>query len=195
MNATPLLQRLTLAVALSLSAASLVAVAGEASETTDIEVVNNGKSEKLSITDLKVGETRQLYSEAGTLVTATRTAESLELDIAGDRTSIRMIDPAGLDDAELAALIEAHAGGGDDVKRVIRVHREHADGEHAKHTEHAAHGEAHRKVIVLAGEDGEVRALHGDDPEILLKHLDADGDGKHVIVKRRVTKPADAGAK
>lgn len=191
MNATSLLHRLTLAVALSLSAASLVAVAGEAGETTDIEVVSNGKREKISLTDLKIGETRQLYSEAGTLVTATRTAESLELDIAGDKTSIRMIDPAaGLDDAELAALIEAHAGeaGEGKVKRVIRVH---ADGEHAAH---AAHHEAHRKVIVLSGKDGDLRALHGADEVELLQHLDADGDGKHVIVKRRVARPAGADA-
>lgn len=194
MNTPHLLQRLSLAVALSLSAASLAAFAAEPVETTDIEVVNDGVSEKVSIADLKVGETRQLYSEAGTLVTATRTAESLELDIAGDKTSIRMIEPEGLDDAELAALIEAHGGADGDgkVKRVVRIHREHGD---ASRAEHAAHAEAHHKVIVLTGKDGEVRTLHGDHPEVFVKHLDADGDGKHVIVKRRVSKPADAEAK
>lgn len=192
MNAKPLLHRLTLAVALTLSAASLVAAAGETSEITDIEVVNGGKSEKISLTDLKVGETRQLYSEAGTLVTATRTAESLELDIAGDKTSIRMIEPGALDDPELAALIEAHGGAEGDgkVKRVIRVrHGEGADGAHA---EHAAHGEAHRKVIVLSGKEG-AHPLDGDDVEVFLKHHgEAGADGKRVIVKRRVSKGDDA---
>jgi hypothetical protein len=190
MNTAPLLHRLAFALALSLSAASLVAFAAESSETTDIEVVANGKSEKVSLVDLKVGETRQLYSEAGTLVTATRTAESLELDIAGDKTSIKMLQPGdidGLEEAELAALIEAHGGADGDVKRVVRIHREHADGAHAKH----ADGTAHKRIVVLDGKDGELRTLHGDHADVRVKHLDADGDGKHVIVKRRVVK-ADA---
>jgi hypothetical protein len=190
MNTTALLHRLTLAIALTLPAASLVAFAAEPSETTDIEVVANGKSEKLSLTDLKVGETRQLYSEAGTLVTATRTAESLELDIAGDKTSIRMLDHAGLDDAELAALIEAHHGDGD-VKHVVRIHREHADAAHA-----AAHGDGeHQKIIVLSGKDGQVIGHDGEHAEFLLERGAAGADGKRVIVKRRVVKDEGAAAK
>jgi hypothetical protein len=182
MKSSSLLHRLSFAVALSLSAASLVAFAAEPSDTTEIEVVSNGKSEKVSITDLKIGETRQLYSEAGTLVTATRTAESLELDIAGDKTSIRMLDHPALDDAELAALIEAHGGGEGDVKQVIRLHRDHADAAHA-----AGHGDGPRhKVIVLSGKDGEEFAHDGEHAEFLLKHGDAGTDGKRVIVKRHL---------
>jgi hypothetical protein len=187
MNTAPLLHRLAFALALSLSAASLVAFAAESSETTDIEVVANGKSEKVSLVDLKIGETRQLYSEAGTLVTATRTAESLELDIAGDKTSIKMLQPGdidGLGEAELAALIEAHGGADGDVKRIVRIHREHADGEHAAH----ADGAPHKRIVVLNGKDGELRTLHGDHADVMVKHLDAAGDGKQVIVKRRVVK-------
>jgi hypothetical protein len=184
MNPQPLLHRLTLAVALTLSAASLVAVAGEARETTDIEVVSNGTSEKVSIADLKVGETRQLYSEAGTLVTATRTAESLELDIAGDRTSIKMFDHGALDDPELAALIEAHAGAeGGEAKHVVRIHRDHADAAHATH----ADGKQHR-VIVLSDKDG-AALRHGGEHEKFLIERGADGaEGKRVIVKRRLVK-------
>lgn len=190
MNTHSLLQRLAFAIALTLPAASLVALAAEPSETTDIEVRANGKSEKLSLTDLKVGETRQLYSEAGTLVTATRTAESLELDIAGDKTSIRMLDHAGMDDAELTALIEAHHGDGE-VKRVVRIHREHADAAHA-----AAHGAGeHKKIIVLSRKDGQVSGHDGEHAEFLLER-DADGtDGKQVIVKRRVVKDEGAEVK
>src|SRR5687768_8625379 len=105
MNKNPLVSRLTLALALSLSAASLVAFAGEGVETTEIEVIANGQSEKVRIESLKVGETRQLYSEAGTLVTATRLADSLQLDIAGEKTKIPMHDVAGLSEAELIELV------------------------------------------------------------------------------------------
>ena len=190
MKTTALLHRLTFAIALSLSAASLVAFAAEPADTTDIEVVSNGKSEKLSLTDLKIGETRQLYSEAGTLVTATRTAESLELDIAGDKTSIRMLDHHAMDDAELAALIEAHGGEGE-VKHVIRLHREHADAAHA-----AGHGDGSRKkVIVLSGKDGQELGHDAAHAELMLKHGEAGADGKRVIVKRRVVKGDDAEAK
>jgi uncharacterized protein (DUF2141 family) len=163
----PILSRLTLSLALALSAASLVAFAGEASETTDIEVVANGVTEKVSIVDLAVGETRQLYSEAGTLVTATRTAESLELDIGGDKTSIRMLEPGAVDEAEIAALIEAH---GD----------QHAG-------EASAHADGKRKVIVIKAGDGELQELDAD--EVLVEHLGEPG-AKQVVVKRRLARPA-----
>jgi hypothetical protein len=191
MTRTPLLHRLALAIALVIPATSLVAIAGEALETTEIEVVANGVSEKVSIDDLKVGETRQLYSEAGTLVTATRTAESIELDIAGDKTSIRMLDPHAIDDPEIAALIEAHGAPADGPKRIVRVHRDHKAGDGA----HAAHAEGHRKVIVLKA-DGELDALDGDDVDVLVKRLD-DGEfeGKKVIVKRRLSTQAEADSK
>jgi hypothetical protein len=183
---TPL-QRLALALALSLSAASLVAVAGESSETTDIEVIANGVTEKISIQDLKAGETRQLYSESGTLVTATRTADSLELDIAGDRTSIKLVEPGALDDPEIAALLEAH-GAGDGKKHIVRVHRDGHAGGDAKHD---AHVDGHRRIVVIKGGEGEVSELDAD--ALVVKTFD-DPNAKQVIVKRRLTKPADADA-
>jgi hypothetical protein len=177
MKNTTLVSRLALACALLLS---LPALAGE---TTEIEVIAGGVTEKLSIEDLKVGETRQLYSEAGTLVTATRTAQALQLDIGGDKTTVPMVESGDLLDEEIEALIERHHGEAADGKRVVRIHR--ADGEHAK-----ADGR-HRKVIVVDAAEGSAHALDGDGPHVLVK--DAAG-GKQVIVKRKVTK-ADADAK
>lgn len=191
MNRNALTHRLGLALALSLSAASVVAFAGETVETTDIEVVANGKTEKVSLENLKVGETRQLYSEAGTLVTAIRTAEAIELDIAGEKTRIKMIDPAhgDLDGAEIEALIEAHVGdAGDGEKRIVRIEREVAGGEgDGKH-------DGQRKVVIIKG-DGGTHDLHGEHPHVLIKHGDGDADGKHVIVKRRIHKADAAEAK
>lgn len=167
MNNKTLVTRLALALAMTLSAAAF------AGDTTTIEVTNNGITEKVSIDDLKTGETRQLYSEAGTLVTATRLADSLVLDIAGDKTTIPMIEAGDLSEEELLALIDKD--GGDGKKHVVRIHR--ADG---------AHGD--RKVVVLDGDEGELRELHGHDgPHVIVK--DGDGkDGKRVIVKRTVNK-------
>ena len=185
MKRNPTIQRLAVAVALCLSAASLVAYAGEAaSDTTDIEVIANGVSEKVTIENLAKGETRQLYSEAGTLVTATRTAETLELDIGGEKTSIRMLDGDALDDPEILALIAAHDGdaapGG---KRIVRIHAG-APGEHPAH----ADGK-HRRVIMLSDKDGVRELGEGDEALLLEKHGDG---GPHVIVKRRIVK-SDAG--
>lgn len=191
----PLIHRLSFSIALTLSAASLVAFAVEPQDSTEVEVTVNGNTEKLTLVDLKVGETRQIYSEAGNLVTATRTAESLELDIGGDKTSIKMIDASELGaselgDAELTALIEAHTGdAAAGEKRVVRIHREHAvDGKAGGHTD------GHRKVIVISGDAGAGHEPHTDDAHVVMKHDGAAG-GKQVIVRRKVTKPADTEAK
>ena len=189
MKHNPLTQRLAFALALSLSVASLVALAAEPLETTEIEVVSNGKSEKLSIDDLKVGETRQLYSEAGTLVTAVRTADAIELDIAGEKTRIALIEPGhgDLGDAEIEALIEAHAGAhADGEKRIVRIERDVVEGE-------GDGTQVGKRKIVMIGGHGETHDFHGEHPHVLIKH--GDGDGKQVIVKRRIHKPAEGETK
>jgi hypothetical protein len=178
MSKHPVLARLTLSVALSLSAASLVAFA---SETTDIEVSIAGVTERVSIADLAIGETRQLYSEAGTLVTATRTAESLELDIGGDKTSIRMIEPGNLDEGEIATLLHAHgAEAKEGERRIVRIHRDKQAGDGA------ASVEGQRKIVVVKAGDGELTELDAD--AILLEHLGEPG-AKQVVVKRRIERP------
>ncbi|MCI1711503.1 MAG: hypothetical protein LKM32_14450 [Chiayiivirga sp.] len=190
MNRHVVTQRLALALALSLPAASLVALAGETTETTDIEIVANGTSEKVSLDNLKVGETRQLYSEAGTLVTAIRTADAIELDIAGEKTRIAMFEPGQgePDEARIEALIDAHAGDADGEKRIVRIEREVIASEgDAKH-------DGQRKVVIIKG-DGSTHDLHGDHPHLLVKHGDGHGDGKTVIVKRRIHKEDEAEAK
>ena len=175
--------RLALACAIGLSVASIAAFAGEATDTTEIEVVANGQTEKVSIDNLKVGETRQLYSEAGTLVTATRTADSLQLDIGGEKTSVPMMEIGDLSDEEIETLIQSHGAGADGKQRVIRIH--HADGDHAK-----LEG-VHRKVIMIDGEDGGLSELEGDGPHVIVSK---GGEGKQVIVKRKVVK-ADSDGK
>ena len=183
MQLQSLVSRLALACAIGLSAASIAAFANEATDTTEIEVVVNGQAEKVSIDNLKVGETRQLYSEAGTLVTVTRTVDSLQLDIGGDKTSIPMMEVGDLSGEEIEALVVSHGDGADGKKHVVRIH--HADGEHAK-----LEG-AHHKVVVIDGEDGELSTLEADGPHVIVAN---GGEGKQVIVKRKVVK-TDSGEK
>ncbi len=177
----PLLSRATFAVALALSAASLVAYAGEASDSTEIQVFANGKQEKITLDDLKIGETRQVYSEAGTLVTVTRLADSIELDIAGEKTSVPMHHALG--ENEWGAMIEGEQTLAEAGKHVVRIHKIGEGGDHAG---------AHHKVIVL-DKDGEgPHEIELDGAQIVMKH---DGPGeKAVFVKRKVVKDAAADA-
>jgi len=165
--------RLALAVSIALSASAL-ALAGEATDTTEIEVVNDGVSEKVQLEQLRIGETRQVYSEAGTLVTVTRLADSIELDIGGDKTSVPMVEPGALSHEEILA-IAGEAGADGKQRRVIRMH-------HGKNGEHAGL-DGQRRVIVIEGDD--MHALDGDGPHVV---VDKSGEGKQVIVKRRVLK-------
>ena len=153
MNNKSLVTCLALALATVLSG---VAVAGD---TTVIEVSNNGVTEKVSIDDLKTGETRQILSESGTLVTATRLADSLVLDIGGDKTTVPMIAAGEISEEELLALIDKD--GGDGKKRVVRIH--HADGAHGAHDVHDA-----PHVIVADGEAGK---------QVIVKRIVKKGDG------------------
>jgi len=162
--------RLALALCFALSGSTLALAAG--SDTTQIEVINNGVSEKIELDALKIGETRQVHSEAGTLVTVTRLAESIELDIAGEKNSVPMIEPGELSHGELATI-----EGDGDKRRVIRLHHG-KDGAHAK-------VDGQRRVIVIETDGEGTHGLEGDGPHVV---IDKSGEGKQVIVKRHVTK-------
>lgn len=164
--------RLALALCIALSGSAL-ALAKD-TDTTEIEVINNGVSEKIALASLKIGETRQVHSETGTLVTVTRLAESIELDIGGEKTSVPMIEPGEMSHEELVALGDEGHGG---KRRVIRLHHGQG-GADAK-----ADGEPRVIVIDAAGHGG--HRLEGDGPHVV---VDKSGEGKQVIVKRRVTR-------
>ena len=169
-------RRLALALALGLCTASLVAVAAEPGDTTEVEIRNNGVTERVVLLDLGIGESRQLYSDAGTLVTATRTADALELDIAGDRTRVAMPSDTLSDDAITALVNDARADGDSGKTRIVRVHRTGAgDAETVDIT-----GDA--RVLVLKRGDG-VQTIDAEGVDLLLDDA-GDSDGKRVIVKR-----------
>lgn len=172
------LRRLTLALALSLTVASLATVAAEPQETTRVEIGQNGSSEIVVLDDLAVGESRQLYSEAGTLVTATRTADAIELDIGGDKTRVVMPTPDMSEDAIAAIVRDAH--GGDGTARLVRVHR--TDAGDATTVDVSGDGES--RVVVIK-RDGELQTMDLDGIDVLLDE-GAPADGKRIIVKRTI---------
>lgn len=181
------IRRLSLALALGLGLASLAAFAGETSDVTEVEITVAGKTEKVVLEDMKPGESRQLYSEAGTLVTAVRTADGIELDIAGEKTRIAMLDDE-LSPEALVALIDAEGDDGK-VHRVVKVHH---DGD--THASHSIDGK--RTVVLVSGDDADVHTLDEgtEDISVLLDEAGAGaGDGKRVIVKRRIVRDDAAG--
>ena len=180
------LRRLSFALVLGLACASLTSIAAESSDVTEIEVASGGNVERVTLDDLKVGESRQLYSEAGTLVTATRTADAIELDIAGEKT--RIVMPG---DGLSSKALHVISDGDHDGHRIVEIHRK--DGSHESH---GVDGE--RRVVVIAGDDADVHTLDGtEDISVMLEALGGDdsGDGKRVVVKRRIVRESgDAAA-
>ena len=163
-----------------LGLASLTAFAGGTHDVTEVEISAAGNTEKVVLEDLKVGESRQLYSEAGTLVTATRTADAIELDIAGEKTSIMVLDDA-LSPEALSVLIDDDGDDGK-VQRIVRVHH---DGD--THTSHSVDGK--RTIVLVSGDAADVHTLHeGTEDVSVLLDGEASGDGKHVVVRRRIVR-------
>jgi hypothetical protein len=182
-------RRMSLALALGLSIASLAAVAGPASDVTEVEITVAGKTEHVVLDNLKVGESRQLYSAAGTLVTAVRTAEAIELDIAGEKTSIAIHD--GQMSAEELETLMAEGDGGT-ARRIVHVHRD-TDMDSTQNVD------GKRSIVIVTGDAAEMHALHdgSEDIDVVVDAPEA-GDGKRVVVKRRIVSDADgkdAGAK
>lgn len=168
------LPRLALALAVAVAAAS--AVAAPSTETTRVEIGKHGTTEVVVLDDMKVGESRQLYSEAGTLVTAVRTQDAIELDIGGDKTRVTLPD-ADLSPEALADLI-AQSGSGNGTPTIVRVQRAAGDVN--------ASLAGKQRVVMIAGKDGAVETIDVDGASV---HVDGDvlsvDGGKRVIVQRK----------
>jgi hypothetical protein len=178
------LQSLTMRGALALALASLVGAAMADSNTTEIKLL--GKDKKLETLkfegELPIGESRGLYTDAGTAVTVQRTEQGLRIE-----TPERSIDVPYPNADELAADADGNVliHGDGHNKRVIVMH---GDEHHAIHEGAAMHK---RHLIVL--NDGE-----GDnaDVDVALKQLAeleeldaidldaADGDKKVVVIRK-----------
>lgn len=194
-----LLHRAALAAAISVGVAGL-SLADEPRPMDDgivVRIANDGVSETLYLDQLAVGETREFTTESGKPAFVTRSEEGMEIELDGDVTKIRYVpfdvtELAELDDPELAALFEAHAGGevrmvridGDDVltgsdRQIVRIH---SAGEGDGHE-----GTPVRKVMVVHG-DGTHAFAHGEGAHAFHIATDAAGHGKTVIVERRKTR-------
>lgn len=165
-----------LALALAIVLATGAAVAAPPRDNTRIEIGKNGNTEVVVLDDMAIGESRQLYSEAGTLVTAVRTNEAIELDIGGDKTRVTLPDP----DLSPEAIARIVAGAGDGSPAIVRIQRDGA----------AAGAEGKQRVVMIASKDGSVETIDAEDVKLLVDGdaLVVDG-GKRVIVQR--TRAAD----
>jgi hypothetical protein len=174
------------------------AFAGSSTDSTSVRIISNGSSETIEVplSELKVGESRQLAAASGTPAIVTRSDGGLTIEMAGRSTEVR------LPDFERIAIADG------DGSRRVRIIRH--DGAHAV----AADADGHRVKMfkieggdVLAGEDASERkvfvkrlAIDGEpvgiddaDLDALLADIDVDGvgDAKVIVVHRRKTDSTD----
>ena len=182
MNIRMTLMRGALAVAISALVAGAALAGQTITDVTRIEVrTQSGAIERVSLSDLKVGEVRSFTTESGAAGVVKSTETGLELQISGETFAIDVPNPQG--DAVLA-----HHG---EHEFVIRDIDERVVVETDKPTVviHKRHGEG------LPG-DGKrviVKKMHGD-PTLLGEGLDmpslADpgNEDKRVLVMRTIEK-------
>jgi hypothetical protein len=153
-----LLARGAVAVAL---AASIGAVCAAESATTEILLLGKDqKREKLKFEgELPIGESRGLYTDAGTPVTVLRTEKGLRVE-----TPERTVDVPYPDHGVLIAgehALDADAGTDGKRRRVVILHNEHHTDGDAAHA--AAHDKLMKRVIVVGdGSDVDVKVLKLD---------------------------------
>jgi hypothetical protein len=185
------LQSLTMRGALALALASLIGAAMADSNTTEIKLL--GKDKKLETLkfegELPIGESRGLYTDAGTAVTVQRTEQGLRIE-----TPERSIDVPypNADEQVVGGASNVMIHGDGQNKRVIVMH---GDKDHAMHKGAEMHK---RHVIVLNDGEGGGESADADVDAALkqlaeLEDLDAiDVEGansdKKVVVIRKVEK-------
>lgn len=166
------------------------AAAGEVGDVTVIKLKNKDKAtESLRFEgDLAVGESRGMYTDAGTPITVLRTEKGLSIETP-DRTVEVPYGGQGFDWTQ--------AADGEHGKHKIVMIR-HAEDEGAEGAEHQEH---HKRIIMLKDGDAtaaDIEAALAADPDLAaLKHLDVDVDvdadgGEKVVVIRRIHKEESA---
>jgi len=160
---------LTSALTSALIAALGLVTTVSAADTVTVKLLDNGFNQQLEIPldEIAVGTSRQLATASGLPAIVTRRDNGLTIEVAGRTTEIDLPDHTRLD------LDGAH--GKRHVEIVKHHDGAHADGEHKEK----------RFVIKRIGEGG---AAHDVDIDELLADGEAQGDGKRVVVVRRINK-------
>jgi len=188
MSLRMILRRGMLAVAISALLAGAALAGQTITDTTRIEVrTQTGSIERVSLSDLKVGEIRSFTTESGSAGVAKRTEKGLDLQISGENFAIDMPDPET--DAVLAHHGEHELVIRDIDERVIVektgpnvvVHKHHGEG---------LPGDGKRVIVrKLQGDPSQPAAL--DDLPSL---SDPGNEGKRVLVMRTIEKTDDSTA-
>jgi hypothetical protein len=174
------------------------AFAGSSTDSTSVRIISNGSSETIEVplSELKVGESRQLAAASGTPAIVTRTAGGLTIEMAGRSTEVR------LPDFERIAIADA------DGSRHVKIIRH--DGAHAVDADADGHrvrmfkiegddvvagegGSEHKVFVKRLAIDGEPVGVDDAELDALLADIDVDGvgDAKVIVVKRRKTDRTD----
>ncbi len=191
MTLKSILVRAATAVALS----GLMAGAAAAGETGDVTVIKLKNKDQATETlrfegELAVGESRGMYTDAGTAITVRRNDKGLSIELPDRSVEV----PYGPHDGDA---LHAHAGASGKHKVVMIRHGEHEGAEGAEHPEHR------KRIIMLKDGDGsgaDIEAALAADPDLAaLKQLDVDADvdvdaegGEKVVVIRRIHKEESA---
>ena len=192
---------------LSLSLGALLGNAVSASDETTIKLITDGEAEVLVLRDLDatlpVGETREFRTESGKTAIVGRSEDGLIVDIDGEQTEIRLLEPGAAvagSEHDVAVWVEGDPGSEGAVRIEKRIAIAHA-GDAAEAIAHAeAHGDG-KRVIVLHGDGkGDIEtalAAAGVDEatrqRVLVKVAAGEGEtrNKEVIVTRRIRSDAD----
>lgn len=181
---------------LALLVATLVVVtfgfAGEAHEKKVIKLMLDSDSEpfELDITELEVGESRQLFDEEGREVLVTRLEEGLEVKVDGETIEILHPGHVGIhgDHDGKRVIIKKIGEHGDDVDVDVEVLGE-AHGEHSRVIVRGLGNAADRLI-----ESGALDSLDAETRQQILDALDTGGsEGEEsaaevVIIEKKIAK-------
>jgi hypothetical protein len=170
--------KISLRIALLAAAFAAGSAVAGSTDSTSVRIISNGNSETIEIplSELKVGESRQLAAASGMPAIVTRTASGLTIEMAGRSTEVKL--------PELGRIARSDG----DAARQIRIVR-HDGGDPADGSG------AQRKVVVQRqkGEGGRVD-LDDADLDALLSGIDVDGgpaDSKVIVVQRKTSDRID----
>lgn len=160
----------------SLTSALIVALGligvASAADTVTVKLLESGFEQQIEIPldEIAVGSSRQLATASGLPAIVTRKEDGLTIEVAGRTTEIDLPDPAAF----------AHHAGDGKRQVMLRKHHEHAAGEGNDDKR-----EQHEKRIVIK-HAGEGEAMSEAEIEALLADSDVPGDGKRVVVIRKI---------
>jgi hypothetical protein len=145
----------------SLALAATLTLADDVETRHRFKLKVGGDGEVITIDDLEVGETRQLFTDSGKEVIVTREEDGIKLTVDGKEIDVSTPHhPRGL------ALVDVGGEDGEHVNVIVKKIGGHGEGEEGEHVmvwHGDAGGHAAHDVMVWTGEEGEDHVLAGGE--------------------------------